>query len=449
MGNHPEGEPAEKDHNPLWVDAHTDALAGVQAYSNCIAVADVCGDGNFRLVIASRTRRLLLYGGTSLTDQCGILDVPSALCVFYSADDPVAKIAVACGVHVLVYQIKGKTLKPAQRFLLPATELNPTELGIPAAAALCRATPTLFAHVLPEFPTGGSPHAAPRRSGGNLWKNLLQTEGQAAKLPPEDADGSEAPPRRPAYPPDGSTSREEVYATLHKCVEGLEALKDQGPPAGFRAARVLSAIRLDPRAKVSYQTMELLSLDSSPAKQLAFIKQYHGVPIEQRSRCNHVKQVPGCLVAGTENSRVLLFDTSGNSVQVKVALPSVPVFIQCIGCFTVEYRIIVACRNSKIYTIKNGSLLATRIDHENPIAGLVVLGLSPFVLCLGCVDVPALLAPLTCPPGNTIVVGTPFNQLEFYQLKGKKLYSIYLPSGILEMAPLCQEGAQATKGVII
>ena len=39
-----------------------------------------------------------------------------------------------------------------------------------------------------------------------------------------------------------------------------------------------------------------------------------------------------------------------------MALPSVPVFLSVTGMYDVEYRIVVACRNGCIYTLK-------RLEH--------------------------------------------------------------------------------------
>lgn len=60
------------------------------------------------------------------------------------------------------------------------------------------------------------------------------------------------------------------------------------------------------------------------------------------------------LVVGTENKELLLLDHSGNSIKKSISLKSVPVFIDCVGQFDVEYRIYVACRDGKILFIKNG-----------------------------------------------------------------------------------------------
>ena len=58
------------------------------------------------------------------------------------------------------------------------------------------------------------------------------------------------------------------------------------------------------------------------------------------------------LVIGTENRRVLVLDPPGNTILANVKLPGVPVNLGITGLHDVDYRIVVACRDGKIYTIK-------------------------------------------------------------------------------------------------
>jgi Bardet-Biedl syndrome 1 protein len=53
-------------------------------------------------------------------------------------------------------------------------------------------------------------------------------------------------------------------------------------------------------------------------------------------------------------------------------LPSVPVFIAAAGLFDVEYRIVVACRDGRIYVLKNGEMNREPIEIAVQPVGLVV-----------------------------------------------------------------------------
>jgi len=60
------------------------------------------------------------------------------------------------------------------------------------------------------------------------------------------------------------------------------------------------------------------------------------------------------LVIGTENNQVLILDPSGSKVVCEATLPSPPAILAVTGLYDVEWRIVVGCRDGKIYTIKNG-----------------------------------------------------------------------------------------------
>lgn len=42
----------------LWLDAWADPVAGVKAFSTCITTCSLCGDGDWRLVIADADKKL-------------------------------------------------------------------------------------------------------------------------------------------------------------------------------------------------------------------------------------------------------------------------------------------------------------------------------------------------------------------------------------------------------
>lgn len=46
-----------------WLSAYHNSVAGIRAYSNCMALVDVYGDGDAKLVVADSDRRLKMYKG--------------------------------------------------------------------------------------------------------------------------------------------------------------------------------------------------------------------------------------------------------------------------------------------------------------------------------------------------------------------------------------------------
>ena len=95
-----------------------------------------------------------------------------------------------------------------------------------------------------------------------------------------------------------------------------------------------------------------------------------------------------------------------------------------LGLFDVEYRIVVACRDGKVYSLKRGSKIAKAcIELTSQAVGLERIGKN---ILVGCMD-------------NTLVC---------YSTKGKKLWTVYLPSSITTMA-LMDHRARGFKAVLL
>ncbi len=60
------------------------------------------------------------------------------------------------------------------------------------------------------------------------------------------------------------------------------------------------------------------------------------------------------LVIGTENRDIVIMDQMGMSIKKSMQLKSVPVMFECSGQYDVEYRIYAACRDGRVYLIRNG-----------------------------------------------------------------------------------------------
>ena len=66
-----------KDKNtPAWLEAWQDPMAGADAFSSCICTADLAGDGEFRLVVATAMKKMKVWNGTSLTSEHDLLEPP-------------------------------------------------------------------------------------------------------------------------------------------------------------------------------------------------------------------------------------------------------------------------------------------------------------------------------------------------------------------------------------
>lgn len=95
MADDNEHEPAPTEPSPKkpakspWLSAYHNSVAGIRAYSNCMTLVDVYGDGDAKLIVADADRRLKMYKGSSLHGEQAILGTPSAISYFYSGADEV------------------------------------------------------------------------------------------------------------------------------------------------------------------------------------------------------------------------------------------------------------------------------------------------------------------------------------------------------------------------
>ena len=120
----------------------------------------------------------------------------------------------------------------------------------------------------------------------------------------------------------------------------------------------------------------------------------------------------------------MLLNTAGTKMDHCIQLPAPACKMVATGLRDIEYRIIIACRNGKIYSIKNGEMTSTVIELESMAV--------------------ALLRPM-----KTILVGCMNNSVCSYHLKGKKTYSLYMPAPIVDMEYLSVATNNTSRGAIV
>jgi Bardet-Biedl syndrome 1 protein len=91
------------------------------------------------------------------------------------------------------------------------------------------------------------------------------------------------------------------------------------------------------------------------------------------------------------------------------------VFVASTGLLDVDYRIVVACRDGRVYTVKNDELSTVVIELETQPCGLIRTAKQIHVACM-----------------NRVI--------HCYHAKGKKAYSLYLPAEIT-----CMESMEVTR----
>ncbi|XP_067831667.1 Bardet-Biedl syndrome 1 protein isoform X2 [Heptranchias perlo] len=322
----PDGK--ENEANAKWLDAHYDPVANLYTFSSCVALADLQGDGENKLVVGDLgtglyNMTLKVYKGTNMLSNNTLIDLPTGVVAFLmDTNEPrTPAVAVASGPYIYIY----KNLRPYFKFTLPPLDVNSLEQDV--------------------------------------WNQVKEDKID--------------------------------HLTLR---EMLESLRDKS------------------EVPLSVRSLRYLMLE--PQEMDAFVNLYKLQPIKRQTVITCMatlkknmadEDAVGCLVIGTENMEVCILDPEAFTIQAKMSLPSVPVFVDVTGQFDVEFRITVACRNGNIYIIRRDS---KRPKH------CIELNSQP----VGLVRV-----------NKNIVVGCGKETLHSYTQKGKKLWTVYLPAPIMTM----------------
>ena len=205
------------------------------------------------------------------------------------------------------------------------------------------------------------------------------------------------------------------------------------------AVAELSQLR-DGGAKLTSRSLDLLGIDDM-AVGYEFIEAEKHLPLTQLSSitCMEVMQKSddgagvgmSCLVIGTESKKVYILKHTGYSIACEVDLPSVPVMMAITGSVAVGFRIVVACRDAKVYTIKGQNSKAETnvgtsmvIELEAQPCGIVRAAKSIFIGCMS-------------------------NQFHAFHIKGKKNFTVYLDSHITQMELLDMKGSRNVQACIV
>ena len=120
---------------------------------------------------------------------------------------------------------------------------------------------------------------------------------------------------------------------------------------------------------------------------------------------------PECLYFGTEHGQLHVLESNASAVRRTYDLEATPAFVASHGVFDGESRISAACRDGRVRTVKNGELSTIVVELEAQPAGLVRTS-------------------------KNIVVGCMNNAVHSYHARGKKNYTLYVPSPIQAMESL-------------
>ncbi|KAG8340788.1 putative Ciliary BBSome complex subunit 1 [Trypanosoma vivax] len=201
--------------------------------------------------------------------------------------------------------------------------------------------------------------------------------------------------------------------SIQEAVDKLEELRANGIDLSTRSCDLLST--REQRTRESF--VELAKIN--PLEQATVITCMSSLwidDLEDRSR--------SCLVLGTETQHLYILKGSGTEVYLRIKLASVPVCILTAGTLRVDYRIIVACRDGCIYSVKNGKLSSSVIYSDGPIVQIARYD-------------------------NLVVAATTQNTLSFYKLRGKRELCIFLPCPATNITVLPDSVTGKARGVIV
>ncbi|XP_064348168.1 Bardet-Biedl syndrome 1 protein isoform X1 [Camelus dromedarius] len=113
-----------------WLDAHYDPMANIHTFSACLALADLHGDGEYKLVVGDlgpggQQPRLKVLKGPAVLSESPLPALPAAAVTFLMEqhEPRTPALALASGPCVYVY----KNLRPYFKFSLPQLPPNPLE----------------------------------------------------------------------------------------------------------------------------------------------------------------------------------------------------------------------------------------------------------------------------------------------------------------------------------
>jgi len=184
--------------------------------------------------------------------------------------------------------------------------------------------------------------------------------------------------------------------------------------------------------RLTSTSQDLLAIEDEGAA-VAFVEDQRERPLASQTVCTCMEvlrkdleedDAVSMLVVGTEAGQVLILDPAGTSVSKKWQLPSAPVYMAITGVRDIEFRIVCACRDGNVHTIKESGPSGVVIELESMPCGLVR-------------------------QDKHILVGCMSSVIHAFTLRGKKAYSIYLPDPISCMELLALSKTRVAKAMLV
>jgi Bardet-Biedl syndrome 1 protein len=208
-----------------------------------------------------------------------------------------------------------------------------------------------------------------------------------------------------------------------------EALsRQEGDSAVESAADRLRVLRADGVPLSSRSTM-LLAMSSGEERE-KWVRAHAGSPLPTHSSITCMSTLPktagevtpSLLLVGTEEQQLLIVDAPGSMlVHFCLDLSSPSALMVVSGSFDVEWRVVIACRDGRIYTVKSGE------KRNSAIVTGTVISPSAFPVAVARLD-------------RSIIVATADRRITWYTLKGRAEYSVPTPAPVSAMVSLERQG---------
>eukprot|EP00817_Percolomonadidae_sp_ATCC50343_P006749 CAMPEP_0117423714 /NCGR_PEP_ID=MMETSP0758-20121206/4274_1 /TAXON_ID=63605 /ORGANISM="Percolomonas cosmopolitus, Strain AE-1 (ATCC 50343)" /LENGTH=603 /DNA_ID=CAMNT_0005207051 /DNA_START=6 /DNA_END=1817 /DNA_ORIENTATION=+ len=349
----------EKKKEKVWLDGWYDPLAGVCAAKSCMCYADIRGDGDYKLVIANSATNPLLQTASQITEH---------------------KIKIYSKTNVISEHVLEEEPVAICSFYV---DYNSNRK--PVLAVACGTNVYIYKNMQPFFKFT-TPLENVNEEEKLVWEALV--EGKMDVL---------------------------------NAAQQLHEMSENGTNLTKRSFEYLSLT-------ANFANDQ----EGAKAELSKFIEERRAFPLEHSSAitCMTVlkkdKDEPdalGCLVVGTESGRVIILSPQVNNVLKSIVLPSPAVCMTATGNFDVDYRVIIACRNGNVYTVKNSELSGVVIELDSQPTDVLKID-------------------------KQIIIATMNNTIHCYS-RGKKQYSIYTPSTIKHMEILDMQGFRNVKCLIV
>ena len=227
----------------------------------------------------------------------------------------------------------------------------------------------------------------------------------------------------------------EIDPTEAEIWKGLRAESDLEKVA--QACEMLTAAR-DNGTPLSARSLDLLAIEDADSR-FAYVEAVKEQPHRQDTVITCMSTMPknseepdavSSLVIGTESRLLIILDPAATTKLCQVELASVPIFICVTGTFDVDWRVVAACRDGRVYTITIG-------DHR----GVAVIRKPNIEL----ETQPCGLARVD----KSIYVATMDSTLHCYTLKGKKAFSLHLDHKITNLESFHVRKQRIVQGVLV